>query len=129
MTSGARVGRPKRTCVIASNRPHTAEGWYVGTLDGRVVTSLGCYPIRFQIDGEDLPGIAIGSVHTLSEVRGRGFAPQLIDWVERDNPGAALSVLFSDIQPEYYARIGYVLCPSLEGWVDSGKLTISPRNC
>jgi hypothetical protein len=27
-------------------------------------------------------------------------------------------VLFSDIQPEYYARIGYVLCPSLEGWVN-----------
>jgi len=97
---------------------HSRARWYVGTLDGRVVTSLGCYPIRFRIEGEDLPGIAIGSVHTLSEVRGRGFAPQLIDWVERDNRNAALSVLFSDIQPEYYARIGYVLCPSLEGWVD-----------
>ena len=97
---------------------HSRARWYVGTLDGRVVTSLGCYPIRFRIEGEDLPGIAIGSVHTLSEVRGRGFAPQLINWVERDNRAAALSVLFSDIQPEYYARIGYTLCPSLEGWVD-----------
>src|SRR5439155_16404559 len=29
---------------------------------------------------------------------------------------AALSLLYSDIKPDYYARQGYVLCPAYEGW-------------
>jgi predicted acetyltransferase len=97
---------------------HTRATWYVGTVDGQVVTSLGCYPLRFRVRGDELRGIAIGSVYTVSECRGRGFAPKLIARVEDDERGrgAALSVLYSDIEPQYYARRGYTLCPSWEGW-------------
>ena len=99
---------------------HRRAEWFVGTLDGQVVVSLGGYRVRFRLDGQELPGIAIGSVYTVREARGRGFAPQLIEWVENRKRAeqTALSVLYSDIDPDYYARLGYVLCPSLEGWCD-----------
>ncbi len=99
---------------------HRLATWYVGCLEGRVVVSLGAYPLRFQIRGDAVSGIAIGSVYTLAEFRRRGFAGQLLEWVEDQSrqDGAALSLLYSDIRPEYYARLGYALCPSLEGWRD-----------
>ncbi len=92
--------------------------WFVGCVEGRVVTSLGCYPLRFFLRGREVAGIAIGSVYTIREFRGRGFAPQLLNWVEQHEAArqAALSVLYSDIEPIYYARLGYQLCPSFEGW-------------
>jgi GNAT superfamily N-acetyltransferase len=97
---------------------HRLATWYVGCIERRVVVSLGAYPLRFQIRGEEVPGIAIGSVYTLREFRRRGFAAQLLAWVEdqsRQN-GAVLSLLYSDIKPDYYANMGYALCPSFEGW-------------
>ncbi len=106
---------------------HRLAQWYVGCLDGRVVVSLGCYPLAFVWRGERVRGFAIGSLYTVGEVRGRGFAPRLLDWVERRQraAGAALGLLYSDIDPDYYARLGYALCPSLEGWID--PRTFSPE--
>jgi predicted N-acetyltransferase YhbS len=99
---------------------HQRATWFVGCVDGRVVTSLASYPVRFRAGGQELPGIAIGSVYTLAEFRGQGFAPRLLEWTENHQRErqASLSVLYCDINPEYYARLGYVLCPSLEGWRD-----------
>lgn len=91
--------------------------WYVGVLDGRVVTSLGSHPLLYFVQGRELPGIGIAAVHTLAEFRGRGFAPRLIDYAERQQrqQGAMLSMLFSDVDPDYYARIGYLRCPAHRG--------------
>lgn len=104
---------------------HSRATWYVGVHDGKVVTSLGCYPIHFRIGGKRVPGIAIGSVYTLAACRGRGFAPRLIDWVERRERErqAVLSVLYSDIEPQYYARRGYTLCPAWEGWTHPSEIS------
>jgi GNAT superfamily N-acetyltransferase len=103
---------------------HRRATWYVGVHEGRVVTSLGCYPIHFRISGRRVSGIAIGSVYTLSEFRGRGCAPRLIDWVEQHERDrrAALSVLYSDIEPQYYARRGYTICPAWEGWTHPNEI-------
>jgi GNAT superfamily N-acetyltransferase len=108
---------------------HRRATWFVGTLDGRVVVSLGCYPLSFRILGRELPGIAIGSVYTVAEFRGRGFAGQLLQRLEDHarNQDAALSALYCDIAPDYYARRGYVLCPSLAGWRDVDKSTAEPK--
>jgi predicted acetyltransferase len=104
---------------------HRLATWYVGTLDDRVVVSLGCYPLRFSMRGQELPGIAIGSVYTRAEFRRRGLAAQLLAWVEdqKRRDGAALSLLYSDISPNYYARLGYVECPSLEGWRETADFS------
>lgn len=88
----------------------------VGCLEGRVVVSLASYPMRYMVQGQPLGGIAIGAVFTVPEYRRRGYAARLIKWVERveRQGGASLSLLFSDIDPAYYARLGYSICPSWE---------------
>jgi predicted N-acetyltransferase YhbS len=101
---------------------HNRAEWFVGCLEGQVVTALGAYPLRFHWRGEVVPGMAIGSVHTLAAHRGQGLAPRLIAWVEehlRSRDGAAVSLLYSDVPPGYYARQGYVVCRSHEGWASA----------
>lgn len=97
---------------------HNRARWFVGCWDDRVVTSLGCFPVQFRLNGQIEPGIAIGSVHTVPQHRGQGFAPQLIRWVEEHERarGAALSLLYSDIDPGYYAKLGYERCAAWERW-------------
>jgi predicted N-acetyltransferase YhbS len=104
---------------------HKLAQWYVGTLAGDVVVSLGAYPLMFHYRGELVPGFSIGSVHTVREHRGKGFAQQLIAAVEQRNKaqGSQLALLYSDIDPHYYGRLGYLLCPSLEGWADLDSFT------
>ncbi|MFQ5732811.1 MAG: GNAT family N-acetyltransferase, partial [Planctomycetaceae bacterium] len=99
---------------LASVQHNRAE-WFVGCVDGEVVTSLGAYPLQFRCRGRIVPGIAIGAVHTRADCRGRGHAPLLIRDVERQvraASGAAIGLLYSDIDPGYYARLGYVECPA-----------------
>jgi len=102
---------------------HNQAEWYVGSLDGKVVTSLGCYPLQFRLHEETLAGIGLGAVHTLPTCRGRGFAPQLIRFVEdvQHEAGAGLSLLYSDIKPSYYAALGYRECPSWSGWCEIAR--------
>jgi predicted N-acetyltransferase YhbS len=108
---------------------HRRAEWFVGCVDGGVVTSLAAHPVRFCIAGENVSGIAIGSVYTTADVRGRGYAPRLIKWVEDHTrrQGTGLSMLYSDVNPDYYARQGYVLCPSWEGWRDLDGKTAGQR--
>lgn len=99
---------------------HQRAEWFVGTLDDRVVTSLGAYPYRFNHRGRILDGVAVGAVHTRAEYRGRGFAPQLIRAVEEYHAkrGVAISLLYTDVGVDYYARMGYRPCPSWKGRVE-----------
>ncbi|GAB4144326.1 MAG: hypothetical protein Tsb009_15960 [Planctomycetaceae bacterium] len=99
---------------------HNRARWFVGCVAGRVVTSLGCYPLEFQLRGQVVPGMAIGAVHTVEEFRGRGLAPRLFEWVEsyQRQQGVKVSLLYSDIDPGYYARLGYLECPAHEGLID-----------
>lgn len=99
--------------------PHMRRAtWYLGRLQGTIVTSLGAHPTIFGLDGELVEGFSIASVHTRPEDRGRGFAPRLIDFVEKAERrrGARLSVLYSDIDPAYYARLGYRRAPASGGY-------------
>ena len=93
---------------------HQRAHWYAGCLGGRVVASLGCFPLKFHIDGREVAGFSIGSVHTRPEYRRRGFGAAVMDWAERDRmkQGDRLSSLYSDIDPDYYAKQGYLRCPS-----------------
>ena len=75
--------------------------------------------MRFRLRGRIVSGIAIGAVHTVAEFRGRGFAPMLMQYVEENQRvrGAQISLLYSDVDPSYYARLGYSLCAAWEGWL------------
>jgi len=101
---------------------HRRARWYVGCLKRQVVTSLGCYPLEFRIAGRIVAGIAIGAVHTRPEFRRRGYAGELMAYAEDDQlaRGAVVSLLYSDIDPDYYARMGYRLCPAWQGDIALG---------
>lgn len=111
---------------------HRWATWYVGCIEEHVVVSLGAYPVRFQLRGTLVPGIAIGSVYTVPEFRRRGYAARLIDFVDQEaaSAGIGLSMLYSDIDPNYYARLGYQPCPSWSGWrdVQDAPPSIEPAN-
>jgi GNAT superfamily N-acetyltransferase len=109
---------------------HRNADWYVGCVGGRVVVGLGCYRIDFRVRGRLEPGYAFGEVHTRAECRGRGFAPRLLAWVEdhQKSQGREIGMLYSDIDPGYYARLGYVMCPSHEGWTDPKHSTAQPSS-
>lgn len=96
---------------------HQAAQFYVGCVNGQVVVSLACYDLDFLLQGEVTPGFAVGSVHTLPEHRGRGYAPALLQYVEqtRHAAGCRIAMLYSDIGIEYYRRFGYQPCPSHQG--------------
>ncbi|QDU45913.1 hypothetical protein Mal52_44100 [Symmachiella dynata] len=98
--------------------PHRRATWFVGCAGRHVATSLGSYPVEFQVRGETIPGFAIGSVYTCGEYRGKGYAAKLIEGVEQQlaERGMRLSILYSDIAAEYYAAMGYRLCPASAGW-------------
>lgn len=97
---------------------HQRAHWYAGCLGGKVVASLGCFPLKYYIDGREVEGFSIGSVHTRPEYRRRGFGAAVMDWAERDRmkQGARLSSLYSDIDPDYYGKQGYLRCPSWNAW-------------
>ncbi len=103
---------------------HNRAHWYVGCLDGEVVVSLGSYPVQLRVENELLDGIMIGAVHTIPSQRGNGFAPSLLGWVEEQEKSrrATLSMLFTDIGTEYYARFGYRECPSWEVRVETARV-------
>jgi predicted N-acetyltransferase YhbS len=97
---------------------HRRASWFVGCVGGKVVASLGCHPFRFRVRGALVSGVGIASVYTVAAYRRLGYAARMLEWVHRDQRerGTGLAVLFSDIDPGYYGRLGYVACPSFEGW-------------
>jgi predicted N-acetyltransferase YhbS len=99
--------------------------WYVGTLAGRVVTACGCYQVSVSVDGAVEPSFAVGSVHTLPEFRGKGFAPRLVVFAEAQERslGKTFCLLYSDIGPAYYERLGYRVCRASQGWVNPAEST------
>jgi GNAT superfamily N-acetyltransferase len=80
---------------------------------GQVLASAKRYDLVVQLDGRRVPTLGVGAVFTPSENRGRGYATRMIeslcDTARAD--GAQLAMLFSEIGPEYYQRLGFVPVP------------------
>jgi GNAT superfamily N-acetyltransferase len=108
---------------------HNRAVWHCGTIGGRVVVSLGCYPLSFHVEGRVASGFAIGAVHTVADHRRRGYAARLIRHVESAEHarGAEIALLYSDIDPRYYHRQGYRRCPSWEGVATPASLASVPQ--
>src|SRR5580765_1922402 len=79
-------------------------------MDGdAVLASAKLYTLEATLDGRPITIAGIGAVFTAPAARGRGAARELIDQLlERAAAdGADLALLFSEIGPEYYARLGF----------------------
>lgn len=96
---------------------HQRAAWFVGLDEqGALGVSLGVYPITLFGPGGLRPAGAIGAVYTPAAQRGRGYASELLRQVMAwsvEN-GVQDWILFSDIPPAFYERLGFVTVPSYE---------------
>lgn len=83
---------------------------------GRVLSSAKRYDLRARLDGREIDMVGIGAVFTPPAMRGRGHAREIVERImtaaARD--GAELALLFSEIDPAYYAAMGFVPIPRRE---------------
>jgi predicted N-acetyltransferase YhbS len=90
--------------------------------DGEVRSSAKRYDLSVRLDGELVQAVGIGAVFTPERQRGHGYARVIVDRLTRAaaDDGAAIALLFSEIDPDYYVRMGFVP-------VQRRELTIRPR--
>jgi GNAT superfamily N-acetyltransferase len=96
---------------------HQRAAWFVGLDEaGQLGVSLGVYPITLFGPGGLRPAGAIGAVYTPAAARGRGYASALLRHVMAWSAERGVSdwILFSDINPAFYERLGFVTVPSYE---------------
>jgi GNAT superfamily N-acetyltransferase len=92
---------------------------FSGVVDeaGRLLASLKRYRITLHHPQKDrLLTLGIGAVFTKEESRKTGAASQLLRCVldEAKQEGFAASLLFSDIAPAFYQRLGFVSYPPID---------------
>jgi predicted acetyltransferase len=104
-SDGASRDQYLKDCLNSSK--YKAGKWFVLSDSSNLLSSLIVYDFGSKVFG-------IGSIATPREVRRRGYASTLIRLVisdiERNHAEAAI-FLYSDIQPEFYEKFGFVrLC-------------------
>jgi predicted N-acetyltransferase YhbS len=90
---------------------------YVALVDEQdgVVSSLKRYRVGLMAPSGPLEAVGIGAVFTPQEHRRRGHAATLLRALmeEARAEGLGAAMLFSDIDPAYYERLGFVTLPHL----------------
>src|SRR5205823_7718548 len=83
---------------------------------GQMLASAKEYLFDATLDGRAIRACGIGAVFTQPRHRGRGHARALIErLIERAAAdGCDLALLFSDIDPGYYARLGFTPIPTCD---------------
>ena len=78
--------------------------------DGRLVSSLKRYYFDISIDGEIVHAVGLGGIFTHPDYRRNGLAANMIEDIlreSREELGCGASVLYSDIDPSYYNKLGF----------------------
>jgi predicted N-acetyltransferase YhbS len=80
---------------------------------GALLATAKRYRFRARLDGASADVLGIGAVFTPEPVRGRGHASRLIEALvnEAKADGASLAMLFSEIDPRFYERLGFRRVP------------------
>jgi GNAT superfamily N-acetyltransferase len=76
---------------------------------GVIVTACKRYHLDLRLDGSPAPTVGFGAVFTPEAHRGQGHAASLLKAVmaEECSRGTRLALLFTDIGPAYYERLGF----------------------
>jgi len=118
----------------ADHRAHTAAQLanagpellrYVGLVgDHGLVAACKRYGLLFRANGREARVFGIGAVFTPEAERGRGHAPALIRALhaEARDLGYAAAILYSDIDPAYYARLGFLALPAVDHFASPDAL-------
>jgi predicted N-acetyltransferase YhbS len=80
---------------------------------GALLTTAKRYRFRATLDGQAVDVLGIGAVFTPETRRGVGYASRLIEMLvdEVARAGATLAMLFSEIDPAFYDRLGFRQVP------------------
>jgi GNAT superfamily N-acetyltransferase len=80
---------------------------------GALLATAKCYRLRATLDGREASVLGIGAVFTPEDRRGRGHAGRLIELLveKAAHEGASLAILFSEIAPAFYERLGFQRLP------------------
>ncbi|MDB5095962.1 MAG: hypothetical protein JWM80_383 [Cyanobacteria bacterium RYN_339] len=95
---------------MATRWGRTGYHFAVGLVGGQPVTACKRYRLRFG----GVPTVGFGAVFTPEEHRGKGHAAELISGVMAQER-APYALLYSDIDPLYYIRLGFQPYPAY--WV------------
>jgi predicted N-acetyltransferase YhbS len=81
--------------------------------DGRLLATAKRYDLNGRLDGAPVRVLGIGAVFTPEAERGRGHAATLLRRMLDDAAaeGFGLALLFSEIDPRYYERLGFRRLP------------------
>ncbi|MCA1827004.1 MAG: GNAT family N-acetyltransferase [Myxococcales bacterium] len=96
-------------------------GWFEG---GRMLSAMKAYDLRGSCARRPLKLFGIGAVFTPPALRRNGHAASMLRAAmdEYREKGAQAAVLFSDIDIEYYERLGFRVVESRECSVEAGAL-------
>jgi len=88
--------------------------------DGAVTSSAKRYDLSARVEGRIRRMLGIGAVFTSPERRGRGGARRLLEAMLESavTEGYEYAMLFSEIDPALYAKLGFVPVPLLEARLD-----------
>jgi len=94
--------------------------------DGRLLASAKEYRLTLRLKGAEVRCLGIGAVFTPPALRGRGHAAALIEMMieEAGREGTEYALLFSEIDPGFYARLGFEPIPVAESAI---ALRVQPR--
>jgi predicted N-acetyltransferase YhbS len=86
---------------------------------GEVAASAKLYELDAMLDRRPIRIAGIGAVFTMPAHRGRGAGREVVERVVQlgAERGADAALLFSEIDPEYYARLGFIPIPRSESIV------------
>jgi predicted N-acetyltransferase YhbS len=95
---------------------------------GDVLATLKRYRFDVRLGGREGWMCGIGAVFTPPDRRGRGHATALIEQVldEAKREGALVAALFSEIDPAFYARLGFATVPLDEVTVNIARKNGAP---
>lgn len=83
---------------------------------GSVLSTAKRYYLQAHLDGHQILVAGIAAVFTPAAHRGRGHARTIVDEIlsTARSDGADLALLFSEIDPDYYAAMGFAAIPRRE---------------
>lgn len=89
----------------------------VALVDGtELLASAKRYTFHIRLDGRRIKALGLGAVFTPVDRRGHGHAADLVRRLVDDaaNEGYGYAILFSEIDPRYYERLGFARVPMVQ---------------
>lgn len=88
---------------------------------GTVLATAKRYRLRARLDGKTVDALGLGAVFTPPALRGRGHASRLLETLvdEARADGVSFAMLFSEIDPAFYERLGFHRVP-----IDQARLRV-----